>query len=405
MKKNLARLSFCLLAACLLLALAGCGDNARQTERGRIDVYWVNGLPDEKWLYLETPGSDDVVREFNFAHAYYYNDTDYLLCAHSYTRAGQQHKIVRAAAGAEPEIVCVWPENSLHEYTDFISSYYLPVTDEVVLYNQQQHRFLVYANAAGTAREMAPPVAADTEIWLGGGRYLLCHVDQDEKELHRITAQISLYDQAVGTEQPLAELTNARLTFVPPDAEHPDRWLLLSGYGELLELNLSADGGEAQVRLRSCREEWPASSDWLYYGDIQPVAGREDCFVWQVECEDGEHYQAVDLAAGRLLGEYAASRSKGGGLIGAQGDKLYVSEYYYAMPPEDSCKIIAYDYAAGQAEQILGTARDDLHSLYPNEYYQEHSTDNYFIGAGAVSPDGRELLLFDAGYVISVLLD
>lgn len=82
-----------------------------------------------------------------------------------------------------------------------------------------------------------------------------------------------------------------------------------------------------------------------------------DYLALQVCCEDGFYYQVVDLRGGEL-GSCPAGDENGGGLLAAQGGKLYFSAYY--VQQQDFCRIFAWDFAGGEREQLLGTAAAGL---------------------------------------------
>lgn len=359
-------------------------------------VMQIPGLPEDKWRDGEQWADDEVWR-FDLEAAYYYNDTDYLLFGVSTTRAGRQGKIFRMADEAEPEQVCVWPEDSLHEYEDYLSSYYLPDSQKLVLYNERQHTFLVYDNITGQAQEFAVPDGAgltvdDQAFWLGGGKYLLCRFKQDPEKLQRVTRFINLYDEKTGEEVRLAKMDCAWCCFVPPTAQKPDRFMLLGTCGELLEIEFLAD--EVKVRQRRAYAEWPPAVPWLYYNLGRPVEGAAgDYVVLRAGCEDGSHYQIVNLNGG-LQGECVTSDDNGGGLLAAYGDTVYFSEYFVGNNT-DACRIVAYNYADDSRQIIFGTETDGLAAAYPGLWG---------FGSGAIQPDGKKLLILADDYVVSLLL-
>lgn len=363
-----------------------------------VQVTQVPGLPDAKWIDGE-PGADDEAVSFDLEAAYYYNDTDYLLCGVSSTPAGWQGKIFRMADGAEPELLGVWPEDSLYGHDDYLSSYYLPASQTLVLYNQRQHTFLVYDNTTGQAEEFAAPAEAELKVddqsfWLGDGRYLLTRFEQDAKELQRVTRFVNLYDEKNGTEVRLAHMATVWSLLMPPTAQEPNRWLLLGcDSGDLLELTLE-DSGEVKVQQRCAYTRWLPKVPWLYYNGVQPVQNAAgDYAVLRVGCEDGTHYQIVNLNSDKL-GECMSEDNKGGGLLAAYGDTVYFSEHFAGDSP-DACRIIAYNYLDNTSEIIFGTETDGLTENYPGLWNFNH---------GAISPDGRHLVLLADDYVVKLRL-
>ncbi len=364
-----------------------------------VQVTQVPGLPDAKWPDGE-PGADDEAISFDLEAAYYYNDTDYLLYGVSRTADGWQGKIFRMADGAEPEQLCVWPEDSLYENDCYLSGYYLSASQQLVLYNQRKHTFLVYDNVTGQAQEFAVPDSLelnreDRAFWLGDGRYLLTRFEQDPKELQRITHFINLYDEKTGMEVRLAKMNCSWCLFMPPTVQRPDRWLLLgTDSGDLLEVTLPVNSGEVKVQQRRVYAEWPTSVSWLAYKEVQPVQNvAGDYVVMCAVCEDGTHYQIVNLN-GRVLGECTPDDNNGGGLLAAYGDTIYFSEHF-AGDNTDACQIVACNYADNAGKIIFGTETDGLTENYPGLWNFEK---------GAISPDGQHLLILADDYVVNLKL-
>ena len=361
-------------------------------------VTQVPGLPDDKWREGESLTEDEVWR-FDLEEAYYYNDTDYLLYGVSQTADGWQGKIFRMADGAEPEQLCIWPEDSLYENDYYLSGYYLSASQQLVLYNQRLHSFLVYDNVTGQTQEFAVPDSLelnrdDQAFWLGDGRYLLTRFEQDPKELQRITHFINLYDEKTGNEVRLAKMDCPWCLFMPPTVQKPDRWLLLGTAGDLLEVTLPANSGEVKVQQRRAYVEWPTSVPWLFYSEVQPVQNvTGDYVVLHAVCEDGSHYQIVNLSGG-LLGECTFQDKQGGGLLAAYGDTIYFSEHF-AGDSQDACRIVACNYADNASKIIFGTETDGLTEQYPGLWNFEK---------GAISSDGQHLLILADDYVVKLRL-
>lgn len=380
----------------LALVLTGCGEKqAAEPEKAAeslaMQVTQVAGL-----LADESQGEASGA-EVEQAYFYYYNDTDYLLCGIDNTQGGRQSKLFRMAAGAEPELLLTWPEDSRYDYGDFINSYYLPDSQKLVLYNETQHDFLVYDNITGQAAEFTAPAAAglkrdDQAFWLDDGLYICCRLEQDPKELQRVSQTVSLYDEKTGREIKLADIGNVWSYLVPPTAQKPDHFRLLGAYGDLLEIELRPNG-EVGVWQRRCDTEWPTAVPWLHYISAMPVQkAAGDYLVLEVGCEDGRHYQIVDWTGG-VLGE-CRREDDNGSLLAAYGDTIYFSEYY-APGSQDACQVVAYNFVDNTREVIFGTAQDGLQELYPGLWEFKR---------GAISPDGSRLLLLADDYVVSLPL-
>lgn len=379
-----------LLILCLcVVAMAGCGDEQAGSSEGGPGEVQVLRLAEK--LEFEP-------QALALYGAYFLNDEEYLLYGDFAVPEGRQGLLFRLQ-GEELQQLCIWPEREFFEYTDYLQPYFLAGPGVCVIVNQARHEFFLYDTADGSTSTASLPGALsltseDMAFWLEEGRYLLCRLQVDPEEPQRINTAISLYNANSGTEQYLTEFSGGLLDFLPPDAER-DSWLLLSNYGELCEIACpAADGGNySQARQYSCPELWPTAEPWLYYQAMLPVRESSGQYLaLQVCCESGNYYQVVDLQpSGGLLGEYKAGDENGGGLLAAQGDKVYFSEYY--VQQEDYCRIFAWNYQTGSREQLLGTAAANL-----------KQDDMWGLGSGALSPAYSRLLMLSWGNVISLPL-
>ncbi len=387
------------LALLLALTLAGCQKAAEpQTSQEPAEL---QVLPLAEALELPE-------QALSLNSAYFLPGGDCLLYGDYALPEGRQGLLFRLTAGAGAELsadsvqqLCIWPEREFFAYTDYLQAYFLARPGVCVLSNQTQHRFLLYDAASGGVQEAAMPAQLnltpeDQAFWLAEGQYLLLRLQVDPKEPQRVATQISLYNETVGTEQMLTELSGEVVRCLPPDEEH-ENWLLLTGWGDLLELSLPS-AGQTQVRRLNCSEQWPAPQPWLYYNDMQRVRQADgDYLALQVCCEDGFYYQVVDLQ-GEELGSCPSEDENGGGLLAAQGSKLYFSAYYVYFSannaqPGDFCRVFAWDFAGGERQLLLGTAAAGLQAY-----------DQWGLGSGALRPDGKELLLFSWGNVVALPL-
>lgn len=374
----------------LLAALAGCGKASEQKAAGPVEAVGP-AVPQVLRLdeVMELP--KEALALYS---AYFLPGGDYLLYGDYALPEGRQGLLFRMSAADEVQQLCIWPEREFFEYTDYLQPYFLEQPGLCVLNNQTRHKFLIYSTADGSTQEAAAPAQLnltdeDIAFWLAEGRLLLLRLQADPKEPQRVNTQVSIYDEAAGAEQVLAEFSGGLGCYLPPDEEHAS-WLLLSSWGDLLELTFPADG-QPQVRRRSCPEDWPTPQPWLYYYDMQRVRQADgDYLALQVSCEDGVYYQVVDLQGGEI-GFCPSTDENGGGLLAAQGGKLYFSEYY--VQQEDYCRIFAWDFADGGREQLLGTAAAGL-----------QADDLWGLGSGALRPDGGRLLMLSWGNIISLPL-
>lgn len=378
----------CLL--CLALLLVGCGlltgcneaSGPQVAELAELQVLQLDEL-------MELPEQSLILDR-----AYFLPGGDYLLYGDYVLPEGRQGLLFRLAAGAElnadsVQQLCIWPEREFFAAADCLQPYFLARSGICVLSNQQQHKFLLYDVATGGTQEAALPVrlnltAEDKALWLADGQYLLFRLQVDAKEPQRVNTQISLYDEATNQEQALAEFSGGLSSCLPPDEEH-ENWLLLTAWGDLLELSLPS-AGQPQVRQRNCPDKWPAPQPWLYYNDMQWVRQADgDYLALQVWCEDGAYYQIVDLQGGEI-GNCPFEDENGGGLLAAQGSRLYFAGGN--AQPEDYGQIWAWDFSSDEREQLFGTAADNM----------------WDVNGGALRPDGRELLLFSQGNLLSLPL-
>ena len=73
-------------------------------------------------------------------------------------------------------------------------------------------------------------------------------------------------------------------------------------------------------------------------------------------------------------------------MLAAQGSRLYFAGGN--AQPEDYGQIWAWDFSSDEREQLFGTAADNM----------------WDVNGGALRPDGRELLLFSQGNLLSLPL-